>query len=264
MTEGGEFPPIERPPDHPLVRSRVTATVARITLADADRRNALRIELSLDLERAVDEVLAAGASVVVLDAVAPVFCSGGDLDDLVTPRAPLHEIGRGAAALIDCPVPTLAVVDGPVIGAGINLVLACDVILCSERATFDPRLLDLGVHPGGGQLRSLARRVGRQGTVAMSLFGDVLTGPEAAAHGLAWRCVPNEELGAIADRWATRVASRPTEAVRRARSTLDATMELSHDEAVALELEAQQWSMEQPWIAERVTALRERLTRRDR
>ena len=264
-TDGPEdrvFAPIERPSDHPLVRSRVEDGVGRITLSDPERRNSYRIEMSLDLQAAVAEVLDAGARVVVLDAVAPVFCSGGDLDDLTAPRASLADIGRAALCLTEIPVPTIAVVDGPVIGAGVSLALACDVILCSPRAVFDPRLLDLGVHPGGGHLRGLARRIGRQGAVALSLLGDTLDGTEAAETGLAWRCVPSEDLEAVAMKWARRVVSRPDEAIRRARAVLDRTMDLDADEAARIELEAQQWSMEQPWVAERVAILREQLARR--
>lgn len=255
---------IVRPLDHPLVHSALTDGIARITLADAERRNALRIELALDLEAAVHEVIAAGAEVLVLDAVSPTFCSGGDLDDLVSPRASLSELACGATALREAPIPTIAVVDGAVIGAGITLVLACDVIVCSPLATFDPRLLDLGVHPGGGQLRELSRRIGRQGAAALTILGDTLTGDEAAAVGLAWRCIDSDDLEATALRWAQRVVSRPDEAVRRAKQSLDATIDLNHDDAAMVELDAQQWSIEQPWIAERVAALRERLARRDR
>lgn len=257
-----QYPPIDRPDGHPLVRSRVDDGVGRVTLSDPERRNAYRIELSLDLQAAVAEVLDDGARVVVLDAVAPVFCSGGDLDDLTAPRASLADIGRAATCLAGIPVPTIAVVDGPAIGAGVNLALACDVILCSPQAVFDPRLLDLGVHPGGGHLRGLARRIGRQGAVALSLLGDTLDGVEAAEVGLAWRCVPSADLEPLVSKWARRVVSRPDEAVRRAKAVLDETMDLDAAEAARIELAAQQWSMDQPWIAERVAELRERLARR--
>lgn len=256
------FTPISRPDGHPLVRSRVDDSVGRLVLADPDRRNALRIELSLDLETAVDETLAAGAEVLVLAAEGPVFCSGGDLDDLVAPRATLADLGRGAEALRRAPVPTIAAIDGPVIGAGITLALACDVIVCSERASFDPRLLDLGVHPGGGMLHDLSHRIGRQGAVALTMLGDALSGPEAEARGLVWRCVGSDALEATAAGWATRVVSRPPAAVRRTKSTLDATIDAAPDDARRMETEAQQWSMEQDWIGERVAGLRARLARR--
>lgn len=164
-----EFTPIERPSDHPLVRCEIIdRSIAVLTLDDVDRRNALRIELALDLEAAVGDAVRLEAQVVILRATPPVFCSGGDLDDLIHPRATLSDIARGTDALTELAIPTIAIVEGPVIGAGINLALACDVILCTPEASFDPRLLDLGVHPGGGQLRNLSMRTGRQGAVALA------------------------------------------------------------------------------------------------
>ena len=258
-----DFEPILRPADHPLVSlEMLEGPVARLTLRDVERRNALRIELSLDIEAAVHSASASDARALILTSSSPVFCSGGDLDDLVTPRASLSDIARGANALATSAVPTIAVIDGAVIGAGINLALACDVIICSPRATFDPRLLDLGVHPGGGQLRDLSLRIGRQGAVALSLLGEALDGNDAASVGLAWRCVPSEELMDLALTYASRAASRPHEAMIRAKATLDATISTDRDRAIAIELEQQQWSIEQPWIAERVADLRDRLARR--
>jgi len=257
------FNPIDRPAGHPLVSLEILdGSIALLTLCDTDRRNALRIELSLDLEAAVNEAMAANIDVLILTATPPVFCSGGDLDDLVTPRASLSDIARGTQALASAPIPTIAVVEGAVIGAGINLPLACDVILCTPDASFDPRLLDLGVHPGGGQLRALALRIGRQGAAALSLLGDRLTGVEAAEVGLAWRCLPAADIGERALSLARRTASRPQEAMRRAKQTLDETINVDRESAVEIELEQQQWSIEQPWIPERVAVLREKLAHR--
>jgi enoyl-CoA hydratase len=257
------FDPIKRPTGHPLVSLEILeGSIALLTLCDIERRNALRIELSLDLESAVKEALATGVDALILAATPPVFCSGGDLNDLVAPRASLTDIARGAEALANAPIPTIAVVEGAVIGAGINLVLACDVILCTPDATFDPRLLDLGVHPGGGQLRALALRIGRQGAVALSLLGDHLTGVEAGEVGIAWRCAPSGDIAELAMSFARRAASRPREAMRRAKQTLDATINLDRESAVAIELAQQQWSIEQSWIPERVAVLREKLAQR--
>lgn len=260
-----QFPAIERPSGHPLVTLDLTDdSIAVLRLNDDERRNALRIELVLDLEEAVREGLSRGATAFILTAAPPIFCSGGDLDDLLSPRASLEDITRGSDALAAIPVPTIAVVEGPVIGAGINLALACDVILCTPEAIFDPRILDLGIHPGGGQLRDLTLRVGRQGAVALSLLGDRLTGTEAAEFGLAWRCVPSEEISDLAMTFARRVASRPAEAIVRAKKTIDETSTIDRASARAIELVNQKWSLEQPWIEERVTTLRARLAHRSK
>ena len=235
--------------------------VALLTLADPGKRNALSHRLSQDLAAAVLEVLSGGARSIVLDAEPPVFCAGGSLDDLLARSRPLGETYAGFLALAQAPVPTIAAVAGPAIGAGVNLPLACDVVIAGEGARFDPRFLDIGIHPGGGHLWRLAQRVGPQGAAALVLCGDVLTGAEAVTAGLAWRCVPDASVPEVARRLARRAAGRSPELVRRAKQVLRATTgyDAAAPVALAAELEAQQWSVEQPYFEETLRALRARI-----
>ena len=186
------------------------------------------------------------------------FCSGGVLDDLISPRAPLIDVYAAFDALRLSPVPTIAVVTGAAIGAGVNLPLACDIVVAGTSARFDPRFLDVGVHPGGGHLFLLQQRVGRQGAAALSLCGDALSGPEAERAGLAWRCVADDEAEGLAMKLARRAAGRDRELMLRAKATLDA-QPANAQAAFDLELVAQQWSMDRPGFADHVRALRDRL-----
>ncbi len=245
-----------------LVAADVTDGVGILRLADPDHRNALSPQLSTDLAQAVADVLAAGAGAIVLTASPPVFCAGGSLDSLIKRDVPLPQLYTGFAALSNAPVPTIAAVATPAIGAGVNLPLACDVILCSPGARFDPRWLDVGIHPGGGHLWRLEQRVGAQGAAALVLCGDVLSGEDAAAVGLAWRCVAEDELLPLATKFAKRAAGRPRELVIRTKASIAASAQLtSATAAMALELEAQEWSMDQPGFAERVRAIQASLKR---
>ena len=246
-----------------LVRGTVEDGIGKITLADPAHRNALSKELSDALAGAVSRTVADGACVLVLDAEPPVFCAGGSLDGLLNPKHGLEEMYAGLLALAEAPIPTIAAVCGPAVGAGVNLPLACDVVLAGQSARFDPRFLDIGIHPGGGHLWRLTRRIGYQGAAALVLCGDVLTGAEAAAHGLAWRCVPDAELPEAAARLARRVAGRSPELVRRTKRTLRESAGLRDAaQAVAIELEAQQWSVQQPDFRERVRAIRDEIAAR--
>jgi enoyl-CoA hydratase len=246
-----------------LVEFDVVDGVGTVVLADPAHRNALSKRLSDELARAVASVLDGGARALVLRAEPPVFCSGGSLDSLLNPRHTLAEMYAGYLALAAAPVPTIAEVAGPAIGAGVNLPLACDVILAGESARFDPRFLDVGIHPGGGHLARLARRIGEQGAAALVLCGDVLTGREAQEHGLAWRCVPDAELTETALRFARRVASRSPELVRRTKQTLRDTAHLADlADAARIELAAQHWSVEQPDFRRRVREIAERIAAR--
>lgn len=237
--------------------------IGRLRLADPKHRNALSKRLSDDLAAAVDAAISGGARVLVLTAEPPVFCAGGSLDSLLDRREPLREMYAGMMRLADSPVPTIAAVGGPAIGAGVNLPLACDVVIASRSARFDPRFLDAGIHPGGGHLWRLRQRVGAQGAAAMVLCGDVLTGAEAAEQGLAWRCVDDADLEATALQLARRTAGRSAPLVRRTKETLRASAVLTDPaEAAALELAAQEWSVEQPAFAESVQRIRQQIAAR--
>ncbi|MCU1644366.1 MAG: Enoyl-CoA hydratase/isomerase [Nocardia sp.] len=245
-----------------VVRRRVEDGIGIVTLSDPAHRNALSKRLSDDLAAAVEEVITAGAAVLVLDAEAPVFSSGGSLDGLVDRRHDLSEMYAGYLTLAEATIPTIAAVCGPAIGAGVNLALACDVVLAGESARFDPKFLDVGIHPGGGHLWQLSRRIGKQGAAALVLCGDVLTGSEAAACGLAWRCVPDDELTGLAMRFARRVVGRSPDLIRRTKQTLrQSTGFTEMGPALDLELKAQQWSVEQPYFHTRVREVQDRIAR---
>jgi enoyl-CoA hydratase len=243
-----------------LVTASVEDGVAVLTLDDPAHRNVLSHSMSVALAAAVDTVLDAGARAIVLAATPPVFCAGGSLDDLIAPKVPLREMYAGFLRLADAPVPTIAAVGGPAIGAGVNLPLACDVVLTSPSAVFDPRFLDVGIHPGGGHLWRLGQRVGSQGVAAMVLFGDRIDGREAQDRGLAWRCVADEELLGTAVGLARRTAGRDTELVRRTKESARASATVADArDAIEIEFAAQEWSVSRPGFLETVTRLRDRI-----
>jgi enoyl-CoA hydratase/carnithine racemase len=238
-----------------IVRTDLADGVATITLNDPARRNCVSPELSLAVAEACADV--AAARVVVLTATGPAFSAGGDITTMTERAVPLPVLYRGFEALAALTVPTLAAVNGPAVGAGMNFALACDVIIAAESARFDPRFLDAGIHPGGGHLWRLQARAGRQAAAALVLFGEALTGREAVTHGLAWACVPDDSLADRAAAMARRVAGRPPELVRRTKATLNASVPItSGRDAADLERVVQEWSMSQPFFAERVAALR--------
>jgi enoyl-CoA hydratase len=245
----------------PRVKLERDGNVAIVTLDDPQRRNALSLDVTQQLGHAVEEAGAdPSVGALVLTATPPAFCAGGSADELVNPRAPLRDMYAGVLALSDLGIPSIAAVNGPVIGAGVNLPLACDVILASPKARFDPRFMDIAIHPGGGHLWRMERLVGRQATAALVLFGEALTGEEAARVGLAWRCLDDDELLTTAVAMARRAADRPRELVGRAKSVLDASLTLdTWREAFELEFTHQVWSMEQAEFKAGVEQLRAKL-----
>lgn len=243
---------------------RTAERVAVVTLNDPERRNALNAEMVRLMGEIFDGLEADdGVGAVVVTGAAPAFCAGADLGDLASAtRESLKAVYEGFLRVSRSTLPTVAAVNGAAVGAGMNLALACDVRVAARRAKFDTRFLDLGLHPGGGHTWMLRRAVGPSTAAALVLFGQVANGEEAERIGLAWRCVDDDALVDEAVAMAARAASGPRELAVEIKATLAAMATVtSHDDAVERELDPQMWSVGKPWFAERLAALRSRITR---
>ena len=244
---------------------RTDARVAVVTLDDPERRNALNSQMVKEIIAAFDGLEADdGVGAVVVTGSPPAFCAGADLSHLGTiGREGLLSIYEGFLRVGRSSLPTVAAVNGAAVGAGMNLALICDVRLAGRRARFDTRFVDLGLHPGGGHTWMLERAVGPQTAKAMVLFGQILDGEAAAATGLVWRCVDDDQLLEEAVTLAARAATGPKPLVSEVKRTMtDMTGITAHPEAVERELDPQVWSAGQPWFAERLAAIRNRITSR--
>jgi enoyl-CoA hydratase len=159
----------------------------------------------------------------------------------------------------NCPKPTIAAVNGAAVGAGMNLVLACDLRVASTNAKFITRFLDLGLHPGGGHTWMLQRAVGPQVARAMVLFGQEYSGEDAVRFGLAYECVAPDALLPRALEIGARAASMPRELSVRTKATMNRMWDVSSSpEAVKIELEVQAWSLQQPEFKERIATFQKK------
>ena len=249
----------------PYVLVTVSDRVATITLNDPARRNAINLLLNDELIAAIDDIEARDdVGAIVVTGAAPAFCAGADLEALKNSRhrESLGKIYAGFLRLADTSLPTVAAVNGAAVGAGMNMALACDVILAARSARFDTRFMQIGIHPGGGHTWRLRRITDHQTVMAMVLFGEAVDGQRAADIGLAWRCVDDDALLAAATAMAARAASFPRELVKRTKSTI---LQLNgvdtSPDAVAHELDPQAWSMDQPPFMELVTKLQQQISR---
>ncbi len=226
--------------------------VAVLTVSDPARRNALTLDLSDRLARAVEECdRDESVHAIVVTGTPPAFCAGGDLAALAAVGksgsvADLHRIYVGFLAVANAAVPTIAAVNGPAVGAGLNLALACDLRLVGPGASFDARFLQLGIHPGGGMTWLVQRAAGRQTAAAMALFGEPLDAQEAVRTGLAYRLVDvnneprssaaHEAVVAAAVELARRAATAPRDLVIATKAALRATAAMpEHADAVTYE-----------------------------
>jgi enoyl-CoA hydratase len=245
------------------IHSEVEDGVATVTLDAPQRRHALTLDLVDEIVVTFDRLEADDAvRAVVVTGRPPAFCAGADLSHLGdSQREGLSRIYEGFLRVGRSPLPTVAAVNGAAVGAGVNLALVCDVIVAGASARFDTRFVQLGLHPGGGHTWMLRRRVGPQAAAAMVLFGEVVDGAGAERIGLAWRCVPDDELLPTARRLAGTAASASRELLVRMKRTLaDVATLPTHPEAVQRELDPQVWSINQPEFQERLAALQRRIS----
>lgn len=245
-----------------LVVTQVDNHVALIVINDPDHRNAVTTEISAQLSAAVQTAEAdADVHAIVITGAGSAFCAGADLSALGDATTEgLRKIYAGFLALASCTLPTIAAVNGPAVGAGLNLALAADVRIAGPTAIFDSRFLKLGIHPGGGATYMLQRAVGPQVARAMLLCGMRFDADAAVRHGLALMVADNPE--AAARTLASGPAAAPREVVIATKASMRATANPGfldtdqHRIAVDTELGPQAASIESPEFAKRLAAAR--------
>ena len=243
-----------------MIELEIAGRVATVTLNDPGRRNIVSAALNAAVLEAMDDLEArSDVGAIVVTGAPPAFCAGADLDDLAAcdTEEKLRTIYSGFLRLADSPLPTVAAVNGAAVGAGLNLALACDVILAGASARFDTRFLQIGLHPGGGNTWRLRRITDLQTTMALVLFGETVDGVRAAEIGLAWRCVPDADLLSEARAMAARAAAGPAEVVRSMKATIQGNDAITRSEdAVAAELGPQLASLNGEAFVELLARLR--------
>ncbi len=239
--------------------------VALVTLNAPERRNSMDLAMVEEIVDIVNRCVADdNVGALVVTGAGRGFCAGATLDHLAgstsaEDSAKVASVYDGFLAFLNCPKPTLAAVNGAAVGAGMNLALACDVRLASMNAKFVTRFLDLGIHPGGGHTWMLQRLVGPQVARAMVLFGQEYDGEAAVRNGLAYECVEPDALLARALEMGARAASAPRELSARTKATMLRMANVaSSPEAVAIELDVQAWSLQQPDFKERIASFQKK------
>lgn len=251
----------------PHVLTDISDGIATLTLNAPDTRNTMTMPM-------VDEIVAAmdgfeadpTVAAVIVTGAGSAFCAGADLGNLQTASADsLGRIYEGFLRIARSTLPTIAAVNGAAVGAGMNLALGCDVRLAARRAKFDTRFLQIGLHPGGGHTWMQRRIVGPQATFASVIFGEVLDGAEAERTGLVHRAVDDDQLMTAARDLAAGAASAPRDLVVLTKATIKSMAGVeSHAAAVQAELGPQVWTARQPWFAERIAALKAKISSRDK
>jgi len=251
-------PPRQAPPLHAKsFRLEVSAAVATITLARAERLNALTFEIYAELREVLDAMNTHDEiRAVVLTGEGRGFCAGGDVEDIIgelfsRDMKGILEFTRVTGALIaslrKLRRPVIAAVNGVAVGAGAVIALACDFRIASDKAKFGfifPQVGLCGADMGAAYL--LPRVVGLGHASELLFLGETIDAYEALRIGLVTKVVPHAECVVAARALAERLASGPAFAHAMTKQMLESEHEMTLDQAIEAEAQAQAVCMMHP------------------
>ena len=208
----------------PAVTTETDGDVWLITLDRPETGNAIDPELADGLAAALDGRPEATRTVLLL-ANGPRFSVGGNVELFAEAADPGRFVGdlahswhRVVRAVLYCPVPVVAGIQGAVAGAAVGLIGACDIVVCARSTKIRPAYGTIGLSPDGGTSWALTRALGAPRTLDLCLTDGSLTAAEAHAAGLVARLVEDDEVHAAAAALAQRVSAGPVRAMVRTRS----------------------------------------------
>lgn len=210
--------------------------VRTITIDRPEARNAMTLAMR---DRIVDLFTAASdddaVDVVVITGADPSFSAGADIKEI---RAGLPRQVNPAVSVRSCAKPTIAAVNGVCVTGALELVLACDLIMASDRAQFGDTHAKAGLMPGWGMSAALPAAVGQRKAIELSLTGALVDAQEALRIGLVNHVVPHDELMLRTHDLAHAIRANDRDAVRGQIALYRRGQGVSFEDALALEREA--------------------------
>jgi 2-(1,2-epoxy-1,2-dihydrophenyl)acetyl-CoA isomerase len=222
----------------------------RITLNRPDVMNAWNKQFGIDLLAAVEQATADdGVRAVVITGAGRGFSSGADLRAGFDPTPEGHPDVQAAlteryhpiiAGIRRMPKPVVAAVNGPAVGIGCSLALACDLIVAKESAYFLLAFVNIGLVPDGGSSLLVPERVGLARATEMAMLGERIEAKKALEWGLVNRVTTDEDFESVVDELATKLATGPTAAYAGAKRQFNEWLFARMDAQLALEASIQQ------------------------
>ncbi|HET9821185.1 MAG TPA: enoyl-CoA hydratase-related protein [Burkholderiaceae bacterium] len=203
--------------------------IARLTLANPGKLNALSAAMWRELRAGVERVVADAATrVVVVAGEGGQFASGGDIEEFPSFRFDAASLARfheedvlpALAALRDCELPLVAQIDGACIGGGLEIAACCDIRIAGAGSRFGVPIARLGFPMAPAELEVVVAVVGPTVLRELLIEARVLDALEARARGLVTRVVPDDQVAAEALAAARRIARLSPQAVRLNKRTL--------------------------------------------
>ena len=256
--------------EYEAIRYVVDDGVATLTFDLPEKRNPMSNELQADtidaLHRAhTDPDVRA---VIVTGAGDHAFSAGGDVRSLGRSEGPpptpldrrkwLRHTQKMILAFRACEKPVLAAVNGIAAGGGLDIALACDIRIASDRARFSEIFARIGLFPGTGGTYLLPRTVGTAKALELIWTGDMIDAQEALAIGLVSRVVPHADLMTETTAFARRLCQGPPMAITLAKAAVYRGMDLGFEAALDYAATAEGMTLASADHAEGIRAFREK------
>jgi enoyl-CoA hydratase/carnithine racemase len=245
--------------------------VARLVLNRPDRRNALGVGFSAAMHRALDEVEADdGIAAVVLTGNGPVFCGGGDIVEIMSPEPTdlerefdlVRGYNRVVSRIYHFERPVVAAVNGPAVGGGACLAMACDIAVAAESARYDFAFGRIGL--AGADMAAthlLQRLIGPMRAAHLVLTGGSVSAPQGREWGVFVDVVAADELLAAAHKIADSIAVQNRAATTITKLAMRRGYDLDLDAALEYEAYLQSYAFRTAGHKQRLAAFRSRRSR---
>ena len=240
--------------------------IGLITLNRPEALNAMNTQMMTDLRDCfmqfyVDD--SAARCLILTGAGERGFCTGADLKERhgmsdATWRQQHAVIEQAIKAMMDCPIPVIAAVNGAAYAGGLELALACDFVYAADHAKFALTEVTLGIMPGAAGTQNLPRAVGQRRAKEIILTGTSFTAADALTWGLANKVVPSAHLMAEVRAVAGKIAANAPISVKQAKKAIDKATELDRQTGYAFELEAYNRTVPTQDRQEGITAFNEK------
>ena len=229
--------------------------VATMTLNRPEAMNAFGAKMRDSIARAVDDASKDNeVRVLVITGTGRAFCTGADVKDMAE-EVNTGRRGEEAARRFQFPLPrllwkfskpTIAAVNGVAVGGGLDLALACDVRIASDKARFAQVFIRRGLIPVTGGTYFLPRLVGLDRALLLTWTGDMVDAKEAERIGMVTMVVPHDELETTTRELAEKLAKGPPLAIQRAKRAIYEGLATDLDTAVnlAYSLSQELWESE--------------------
>jgi 2-(1,2-epoxy-1,2-dihydrophenyl)acetyl-CoA isomerase len=240
--------------------------IARLLLNRPEKLNAFNVQMHQEVAIAL-EIIEADESlrVLLISGRGRAFCAGQDLSERTFEAGP-PDLGESTrtyynpliARLVALDIPILCAVGGVAAGAGVNLALACDIVVARSSAKFVQAFASIGLVPDAGGSYWLPRMVGQARALGFTLLGHSLSAHDAETWGLIWKAIDDDQFEAEVEALLTKLAAAPTQGLAAAKKAIRASAGHTLEQQLDLESASQRECGRTHDYKEGVTAFRDR------